>query len=68
MGRPPPLLKSNVTSRSPAIRLMVWLPGVPRPGVAAWLISKSMFAEPRELVRSHARYKKLLPLANSDAS
>src|SRR5215470_4955929 len=47
VGRPPPLVKSKVTSRSPAVRLMVWLPGVPRSGVVAWLISKSMLAEPR---------------------
>src|SRR5215469_4666892 len=68
VGVPPPLVKSKVTSRSPAVRTMVCGPGVPRPGVVAWLISKSMLAEPRTLVRSHARYKKLLPLANSDAS
>src|SRR6266487_3818015 len=68
VGVPPPLVKSKMTSRSPAVRLMVCAPGVPRPGVVAWLISKSMFAEPRLLVRSHARYKKSLPLANSDAS
>src|SRR6266568_1790775 len=68
VGLPPPLVKSNVTSRSPAVRFMVWAPGLPRPGVVAWLISKSMFAEPRTLVRSHARYRKLLLPANSDAS
>src|SRR6266700_4986544 len=68
VGLPPPLVKSNVTSRSPAVRLIVCGPGLPRPGVVAWLISKSMFAEPRLLVRSQARYRKLLPLANWDAS
>src|SRR6516162_9006146 len=65
---PPPLVKSKVTSRSPAVRMMVCGPGSPRCGVMAWLISKSMLAEPRLLVRSHARYRKLLLLANSDAS
>ena len=35
---------------------------MPSPGVVAWLISKSMLAEPRLLVRSHARYRKLSPL------
>src|SRR6266581_1596988 len=55
VGLPPPLVKSKVTSRSPAVRLMVCAPGVPSPGVVIWLISKSMFAEPRLLVRSHAR-------------
>src|SRR6266567_6530038 len=68
VGRPPPLVKSNVTSRSPAVRLSVFGPGVDRSGWGFWLISKSMFAEPRLLVRSHARYRKLLPLANSEAS
>src|SRR6266581_5428103 len=67
-GLPPPLLKSNVTSRSPAVRAIVCAPGLPRPGVVAWLISKSMLAEPRALVRSQARYRKLLLPANSDAS
>src|SRR6266568_685398 len=67
-GLPPPLLKSNVTSRSPAVRAIVCAPGLPRPGVVAWLISKSMLAEPRALVRSQARYRKLLLPPNSDAS
>src|SRR5712691_10005617 len=35
--------KSYVTRTSPAVRLIVCAPGVPRPGVVAWLISKSMF-------------------------
>src|SRR6266705_1528623 len=68
VGLPPPLVKSKVTSRSPAVRLSVFGPAVVRSGWVFWLISKSMFAEPRLLVRSHARYKKLLPWANSDAS
>src|SRR6266508_3195939 len=54
-GLVPPLVKSYVTSRSPAVRLIVCGPGLPRPGVTAWLISKSMFADPRTLVRSQAR-------------
>src|SRR5262249_2390992 len=39
--------------------MMVCGPGAPRFGVVAWLISKSMLAEPRLLVRSHDRYTKL---------
>src|SRR6266496_1693799 len=60
VGLPPPLVKSKVTSRSPAVRLSSFGPAV-RFGWAFWLISKSMLAEPRLLVRSHARYRKLLP-------
>src|SRR6266566_7114885 len=70
-GLPPPLAKSKVTSRSPAVRLSVFGPVVVRSGWVFWLISKSMFAEPRLLVRSQARYRKLLlvvPLTNSEAS
>ena len=37
-------------------------------GCASLLISKSMFAEPRTLERSQARYRKLLLLANSLAT
>src|SRR6266581_6442600 len=66
VGLPPPLVKSKVTSRSPAVRLSVFGPAVVRSGWVFWLISKSMFAEPRLLVRSQARYRKLLLLANSD--
>src|SRR6266700_3957720 len=60
VGLPPPLVKSKVTSRSPAVRLSVFGPEVVRSGWVFWLISKSIFAEPRLLVRSHARYRKLL--------
>src|SRR4029077_18137717 len=41
-GVDPPFVKSYVTRRSPAVRLIVCAPGLPRPGVVAWLISKSM--------------------------
>src|SRR6266496_5365924 len=41
--------KSNVMSRSPALRLSVFFPVVVRSGCANLLISKSMFAEPRTL-------------------
>src|SRR6266496_6127925 len=61
VGLPPPLVKSKVTSRSPAVRLSVFGPAVVRSGWVFWLISKSMFAEPRLLVRSHARYRKFPP-------
>src|SRR6266540_1825790 len=47
--------KSNVMSRSPALRLSVFGPVVVRSGWASLLISKSMFAEPRTFVRSQAR-------------
>src|SRR5215469_15395220 len=59
VGLPPPLVKSKVTSRSPAVRTSVFAPVVVRSGWAFWLISKSMFAVPSELARSHARYRKL---------
>src|SRR6266567_2205496 len=57
VGLPPPLVKSKVTSRSPAVRLSVFGPVVVRSGWVFWLISKSKFAEPRTLVRSQARYR-----------
>src|SRR6266508_581418 len=47
--------KSNVMSRSPALRLSVFGPVVVRSGCANLLISKSMFAEPKTLDRSQAR-------------
>src|SRR4029453_2355037 len=64
-GGPPPLVKSKVIRMSPAVRLSVLGPVVVRLGWVFWLISKSMLAEPRTLDRSQARYRKLLPLANS---
>src|SRR6266536_2874681 len=67
-GLPPPLVKSNVMSRSPALRLSVFGPVVVRSGCASLLISKSMLAEPRTFDRSQARYRKLLLLANSLAT
>src|SRR6266567_9648131 len=39
-GLPPPLVKSKVTSRSPAVRLSVFGPVVVRSGWVCWLISK----------------------------
>src|SRR6266511_1668649 len=47
--------KSNVMSRSPALRLSVFGPVVVRSGCASLLISKSIFAEPKTLDRSQAR-------------
>src|SRR6266699_3916463 len=67
-GLPPPLVKSKVISRSPAVRLSVLGPVVVRFGWVFWLISKSMLAEPSTFDRSHARYRKLLLLANSLAT
>src|SRR5262245_28554197 len=58
----PPLAKSKLMSMSPAVRWGVsWLAEVD----VLWLNSKSMFAEPRVLARSHPRYKKMLSLAIS---
>src|SRR5215471_15438377 len=70
VGFPPPLEKSKVTSRSPAVRFSVTAPMVlpSNPEVACWLISKSTFASPLLLVRSQPRYRKVLPLLDSDAS
>src|SRR5262245_11425144 len=55
VGLPPPLLKSYVTSKSPAVRTSVLAPVVVRSGWVFWLISKSKFADPRTFVRSQAR-------------
>src|SRR6266545_1547683 len=67
-GLPPPLVKSKVISRSPAVRTSVLGPVVVRVGWVFWLISKSMLAEPSTFDRSHARYRKLLLPANSLAT
>src|SRR6266545_3599453 len=56
-GLPPPLVKSKVISRSPAVRLSVLGPVVVRFGWVFWLISKSMLAEPSTFDRSQARYR-----------
>src|SRR5262245_19324647 len=53
-GLPPPLVKSNVISMSPAVRTGVTPFAL---GVEFWLNSKSMFAEPSTFERSHARYR-----------
>ena len=53
-GFAPPLVKSNVTRMSPAVRRGVLLP-VAR--VELWLNSKSMLALPSTFERSHARYR-----------
>src|SRR5215217_7116003 len=58
--------KSKVIRRSPAVRTSVFGPVVVRLGWAAWLISKSMFADPSTFERSQARYRKLLLLTNSE--
>src|SRR5258708_3168710 len=56
-GTEPPVSKSKVTRRSPAVRFSVMEPTelLVKPAVAFWLISKSMLAVPRTLVRSQAR-------------
>lgn len=54
-GLPPPLVKSKVIRMSPAARFSTFAPVVVRFGCWFWLISKSMFAEPRTLDRSQAR-------------
>src|SRR6266702_4184330 len=56
-GLPPPLVKSKVISRSPAVRLSALGPVVVRFGWVFWLISKSMLAEPSTFDRSQARYR-----------
>src|SRR5215475_14305660 len=53
-GLPPPLVKSNVMSRSPGLRASVFIPVVVRSGCGNLSISKSMLAEPRTFDRSHA--------------
>ncbi len=56
-GLPPPLVKSNVTRRSPAVRFSVSGPLLValNPEVTFLLISKSMLALPRTFERSQAR-------------